>query len=252
MVDRTVQSDAIPFFKEKVTLGEEIEEQKKFDDKQREGSSSSLETVSSETKGRDSLPPNQNRADPTRKGADMLHPSNVSQESGSMREGTPVHDSIANGFMNQDRNIVVQGSNVVINVAPTFNMQLGPSVAYTQMTRANDSTSSPNNNAQPELKKLPEREILYPLLKSSRKIREDDIEIVSKRMGSGWKEVGNQLKFNWSQLDQIERDTGSLSAAAHRMLYKWMQHKDERATVGSLSKALFKADEYEAILVLQE
>ena len=33
---------------------------------------------------------------------------------------------------------------------------------------------------------------------------------------------------------------------------RWMQHKDERATVGSLSKALFKADEYEAILVLQE
>ena len=39
-------------------------------------------------------------------------------------------------------------------------------------------------------------------------------------MGKGWKDVGSRLMFNWSQLEQFEQDTSSLSQAAFKMLYR--------------------------------
>ena len=64
----------------------------------------------------------------------------------------------------------------------------------------------------------------------------DELLRLSKNIGSGWKNVGNGLKFNWAQLDQFEADTKSVSEAVQRMLFRWLQWKDQKATVGRLTK----------------
>jgi len=99
---------------------------------------------------------------------------------------------------------------------------------------------------------VPDKELLRPLFSSQRVLSDDDIEVVSKNLGCNWRDVGNRLMFNWSQLDQFQQETKSNTEAAFKMLYRWLQWKDEKATVGKLAKALFMADEFDAILVLQE
>ncbi|XP_023321085.1 uncharacterized protein LOC111695858 isoform X2 [Eurytemora carolleeae] len=157
----------------------------------------------------------------------------------------------------EGQRIVVQGGNTVINITPTFNMQLGPS--FTQVTgyqpagfQGQHAFLAPGQGqGQPCLQApIPSRDLLYPLYKSQRVLSEDDIDQISKQMGKGWKDVGSRLMFNWSQLEQFEQDTSSLSQAAFKMLYRWIQWKDERATVGKLTKALFMSEEFDAIRVL--
>jgi hypothetical protein len=151
----------------------------------------------------------------------------------------------------EGQRIVVQGSNTVINITPTFNMQLGPS--FTQVSGFQAPPPPGQHTTNHSLQDIvPSRELLYPLYMSQRVLTEDDIDLVAKHIGSGWKNVGTRLMFNWSQLEQFERDTSSLSQAAFKMLYRWLQWKDERATVGKLTKALFMSDEFDAIRVLNE
>ena len=69
-------------------------------------------------------------------------------------------------------------------------------------------------------------------------------------MGANWKEVGKKLNFNLAQLDQFEADTKTMVDAIQRMLYRWIQWKDTKATVQKLTIALFEHKEYNAIRVL--
>jgi len=143
--------------------------------------------------------------------------------------------------------VEIHGDNTVLNLCPTINYSVvGPS--YTQVTQVSNNTQEKPKN----MKEVPDKELLRPLFSSQRVLSDDDIEVVSKNLGCNWRDVGNRLMFNWSQLDQFQQETKSNTEAAFKMLYRWLQWKDEKATVGKLAKALFMADEFDAILVLQE
>merc|ERR1712106_836510 len=149
--------------------------------------------------------------------------------------------------------IVIQNPGLV-HLGSVYNMNIGQ--AFTQVNRTNSTTSTEQESKEkkdnPEDLKLkpPDKEFLRPLWYSKRVVEGDELLRLSKNIGKNWKSVGNGLKFNWSKLDQFESDTRSHSDAVHRMLYRWIQWKDQKATVGKLTKVLFNHKEYEAILSL--
>jgi len=147
------------------------------------------------------------------------------------------------------KTIVINGDHAVINCIPTINMSLvGPTHNNINVTKESKTPSPPPQ------KSIPDRDLqmVVTLSKSQRVLTEEDIDLVSKNMGNNWEEVGYRLMFNKSQLEQFHMDTTSHVKATYRMLYRWVQWKDERATVRKLTKALFMADEYDAIRVLEE
>merc|ERR1712107_303972 len=78
-------------------------------------------------------------------------------------------------------------------------------------------------DSRPVDKLIPPKESVRPLWYSSRVMQADELLRLSKNIGSGWKSVGNGLKFNWAQLEQFEADTRCQGEAIHRMLYRWLQ-----------------------------
>lgn len=141
--------------------------------------------------------------------------------------------------------VINNASNGIINLGPRINFLVGPS--YTQVNRM--STSEEGESSHPD-KEPPPLDFLRPLWYSTRVLGERDLLILSKNIGSNWKAVGNGLKFNWAQLEQFEKDTSSVSDAVHKMLFRWLQWRDEKATIGKLTKILFNHQEYDAIRCL--
>ena len=92
---------------------------------------------------------------------------------------------------------------------------------------------------------------MRPLWYSKRVIDHEELPSIARNMGANWKAVGNGLKYNWAQLDQFEADTNTMVDAIQRMLFRWIQWKDQKATVGKLTKVLFNHGEYDAIRVLK-
>jgi len=162
-----------------------------------------------------------------------------------------------NNRQNQIQNqIVIQNPTGMVHLGPTYNISVGQ--AFTQVnanktTTANTPTGNDNPTTQKEEQlddNTPSKEYMRPLWYSNRVIAGDELLRLSKNIGSNWKSVGNGLKFNWAQLDQFEKDTKCLSDAVHRMLFRWLQWKDQKATVGRLTKVLFNHKEYDAIRCL--
>jgi len=156
--------------------------------------------------------------------------------------------------------IVIQNPGLV-HLGSVYNMNIGQ--AFTQLNRTNNTTTTQQGQQTKEEKegeksvesadprfKPPDKEFLRPLWCSKRVVDGDELLRISKNIGKNWKSVGNGLKFNWATLEQFETDTRSHNEAVHRMLYRWIQWKDQKATVGKLTKALFNHREYEAILSL--
>lgn len=149
--------------------------------------------------------------------------------------------------------IVIQNPTGLVHLGPVYNINIGQ--AFTQVNKANSAPAPPSNKQKQNVvnegerkgQQPPSKEFMRPLWYSSRVIQGDELMRLSKNIGAEWKSVGNGLKFNWSQLDQFESDTRSHSEAVHRMLYRWLQWKDQKATVGRLTKVLFNHKEYEAI-----
>ena len=92
---------------------------------------------------------------------------------------------------------------------------------------------------------------MRPYLNSERVIEQEELSMIARNMGSNWKAVGKGLEFQWAQLDQFETDTKSMVDAIQRMLFRWVQWKDQKATVGKLTKVLFNQEESEAIRVMK-
>ena len=84
-------------------------------------------------------------------------------------------------------------------------------------------------------------------LKSRRILQDDELLRISKNVGQDWRQLGNALKFNFTKLDALEAETTSTEDAVHKMLQDWCAWKQEKATVGRLSKALFLNHEWQAI-----
>jgi len=158
-----------------------------------------------------------------------------------------------NNRQNQIQNqIIIQNPTGIVHLGPTYNISVGQ--AFTQVNSntaaANTTPSKDNTNSAEVDANIPSKEYMRPLWYSNRVIAGDELLRISKNIGSNWKSVGNGLKFNWAQLDQFESDTKCLSDAVHRMLFRWLQWKDQKATVGRLTKVLFNHKEFDAIRCL--
>ena len=128
-------------------------------------------------------------------------------------------------------------------------------------------SDSGNSNAQEKSSNVSRKQSLSPKEKehirncwtSRRVIHDDEVLAISKNIGKNWKDVGNALKFNFVKIDKWEQDSKvgsedgscSISDAVYRMLYFWVQWKDEKATVGRLAKALYNSDEIDAFDCLE-
>merc|ERR1719285_523943 len=53
-------------------------------------------------------------------------------------------------------------------------------------------------------KLVPPKESVRPLWYSTRVMQADELLRLSKNIGSGWKNVGNGLKFNWTQVARYQ------------------------------------------------
>ena len=153
------------------------------------------------------------------------------------------------------KNQVVINSPVgVLNLGPTYNINVGQ--AFTEVN-ANTVTKTKKYKTTKEVldKAVPTKEFMNNLLSSKRQIDYPDILKLSKNIGKNWKIVGGRgregLKFSDALLDQFESDTKCQSDAVRRMLYRWWQWKDEKATVDKLTIALFNATEFDALKYLQ-
>jgi len=153
--------------------------------------------------------------------------------------------------------IVIQNPRGPIHLGPVYNLNIGQ--AFTQVNSRQQHTvhqhQTPTNQPpQPPVmdneRDIPPKEELRILYYSKRIIELDELPRLSQNIGANWKAVGNGLKFNWAQLDQFEADTKSVSEAVQRMLFRWLQWKDQKATVGRLTKVLFNHKEYDAIRCL--
>ena len=95
------------------------------------------------------------------------------------------------------------------------------------------------------------KEEVRPLWFSKRVISHEELPTIARHIGANWKAVGIKLGFISAKLDQFEADTRTMVHAVQRMLYRWIQWKYTKATVGKLTIALFEHREYDAIRILQ-
>merc|ERR1712038_2107867 len=100
-----------------------------------------------------------------------------------------------------------------------------------------NESSDPNRN----------NEHVEKCLKSRRILQDDELLRISKNVCQDWRQLGNALKFNFTKLDALEAETTSTEDAVHKMFQDWCAWKQEKATVGRLSKALFLNHEWQAI-----
>ena len=152
------------------------------------------------------------------------------------------------------KQVVINSPVGVLNLGPTYNINVGQ--AFTEVN-ANTVTKTKKYKTTKEVldKAVPTKEFMNNLLSSKRQIDYPDILKLSKNIGKNWKIVGGRgregLKFSDALLDQFESDTKCHSDAVRRMLYRWWQWKDEKATVDKLARALFNAKEFDALKYLQ-
>jgi len=173
------------------------------------------------------------------------------QKQDNKNDTTSENNNRHNQIQNQ---IIIQNPTGVVHLGPTYNISVGQAFTVVNSNNAKSDTDQDNSNNQKASEvadaNTPSKEFMRPLWYSNRVIASDELLRLSKNIGSGWKSVGNGLKFNWAQLDQFESDTKCLSDAVHRMLFRWLQWKDQKATVGRLTKVLFNHKEYDAIRCL--
>jgi hypothetical protein len=84
-------------------------------------------------------------------------------------------------------------------------------------------------------------------LRSKRILQGDELLRLSKNVGSEWRRLGNALKFNFTKLDALEAETQTQSDTVHKMMQDWLAWKQDKATVGRITKALYLSKEWEAI-----
>lgn len=149
--------------------------------------------------------------------------------------GTGIHNQV----------VIQNGSGGLIHIGPTYNLNMVAQVNHQAAQERGDTMEKDDDKGKPSI------ESVRPLWYSTRVMEADEMLRLSKNISASWKAVGNGLKFNWSQIEQFEADTRSQGEAVHRMLFRWLQWKDQKATVGRLTKVLFNHHEYEAINCLQ-
>ena len=162
---------------------------------------------------------------------------------------------------NIQQQVVIQAPTGVLHLGPVYNLNVGqkysaPSAVSQQPSSDNSGQSvgvldNATGTSAAEGRERPPKEEMRPLWYSKRVIEQEELALLSHNIGANWKAVGNGLKFNWAQLDQFEQDTKTVFDAVQRMLFRWIQWKDQKATVGKLTKVLFNHGEFDAIRCLK-
>ena len=162
---------------------------------------------------------------------------------------------------NIQQQVVIQAPTGVLHLGPVYNLNVGqkysaPSAVSQQPSSDNSGQSvgvldNTTGTSAAEGRERPPKEEMRPLWYSKRVIEQEELALLSHNIGANWKAVGNGLKFNWAQLDQFEQDTKTVFDAVQRMLFRWIQWKDQKATVGKLTKVLFNHGEFDAIRCLK-
>ena len=161
---------------------------------------------------------------------------------------------------NIQQQVVIQAPTGVLHLGPVYNLNVGQKHSAPSAGGQQPSSESSGQKAEvldnaasgaAEERERPPKEEMRPLWTSKRVIEQEELPLLSHNIGANWKAVGNGLKFNWAQLDQFERDTKTVFDAVQRMLFRWIQWKDQKATVGKLTKVLFNHGEFDAIRCLK-
>ena len=161
--------------------------------------------------------------------------------------------------------MVIHNPTWVLHFGPVYNFHFGQAFGHIDTNNNVPAPSNTRNTTEDRKERdkppkvsdrpLKERDRLpkemRPYLNSERVIEQEELSMIARNMGSNWKAVGKGLEFQWAQLDQFETDTKSMVDAIQRMLFRWVQWKDQKATVGKLTKVLFNQGEYEAIRVMK-
>ena len=156
---------------------------------------------------------------------------------------------------NIQQQVVIQAPTGVLHLGPVYNLNVGQKYsAPSAVVESSGQKAEVLDNAASgaaEGRERPPKEEMRPLWYSKRVIEQEELPLLSHNIGANWKAVGNGLKFNWAQLDQFEQDTKTVFDAVQRMLFRWIQWKDQKATVGKLTKVLFNHGEFDAIRCLK-
>ena len=162
---------------------------------------------------------------------------------------------------NIQQQVVIQAPTGVLHLGPVYNLNVGPKSSNPAPVSQQPAPSSENTGHSAGVldnsargageRERPPKEEMRPMWNSKRVIEQEELTLISHNIGANWKAVGNGLKFNWAQLEQFERDTKTVFDAVQRMLFRWIQWKDQKATVGKLTKVLFNHGEYDAIRCLK-
>ena len=162
---------------------------------------------------------------------------------------------------NIQQQVVIQAPTGVLHLGPVYNLNVGQKYSAPSAVSQQPSSDSSGQSAgvldnapgtsAAEGRERPPKEEMRPLWYSKRVIEQEELALLSHNIGANWKAVGNGLKFNWAQLDQFEQDTKTVFDAVQRMLFRWIQWKDQKATVGKLTKVLFNHGEFDAIRCLK-
>ena len=188
-----------------------------------------------------------NRLLPNMPTGNQSHPSSSNEPNSS----ASCHSN-ANVIQN---NVSINNVNGTLHIGPTFNSTM----VYAPAASSSIPNSLDKGSAKRKLLSPEEKEHIRNCWRSKRSIQDDEVLAISKNIGNNWKDVGNALKFNFTRIEKWENEAklGSeengctISDAVYRMLYFWVQWKDEKATVGRLAKALYNSNELDAFECLK-
>ena len=142
--------------------------------------------------------------------------------------------------MRKEKKSVIQNN---INIGKLVgNLHIGPS--FTALASSSQKTSRVTNRVTPE-ERHRER-----CLNSNRMIEDEELEPIADSLEQSWKNVGERLRLSPDHLNYLERENFPAVRnrnAPYRMLYFWTQKNDKNATVGKLTKALYKAGDHDTI-----
>ena len=162
---------------------------------------------------------------------------------------------------NIQHQVLIQNPSGPIHLGPVYNLSLGKPGQLIRQERIAVVPDHNERNAKQEERyskqeydeqnDKPSKEALRPLWYSKREIDREELPAIARNIGSNWKAVGKSLEYKSSQLDQFEADTKTMVDAVQRMLFRWINWKDQKATIGKLTQALFEHEEYDAIRVMK-
>ncbi|XP_077982760.1 receptor-interacting serine/threonine-protein kinase 1-like [Glandiceps talaboti] len=80
---------------------------------------------------------------------------------------------------------------------------------------------------------------------STTPVKLDDLDDISKHIGSDFRTLGRRLGFSNGELDGFHHDYSKLTEMNYQMLYSWVQSNGKKATRGKLAEVLCKIKLYD-------